>query len=349
MEKTEAEFECLNKITMDASFQSPIQKKDISTINDYVYNESNDQVDTISYSKENFDPISDPRVDTDITDGIQKLSIIPITFEPVIIGKDLVASVQETLRDRLLRESLKTLHTISSKEIVTDAACNSVQVDRIVRNPIRAIHRTSGVNLEVFSPSRVSNSSFAKWSRNIDPLNTYFDGSAAQERNSDFSCIEKMGVKSLPGEIVTDLDPIKRVNLASSVLRKSPKFINFGLPSFNATGKPNSVFAPSTRAKRLNGTERENLNGDSLASSHYFERVSETRSYSNHINNSELETRQVFERENIQTENIPMTQQTDFVTPLHDNQLTRSIEISKNGHKADKPDSMVNLDPEPSS
>ena len=31
MEETEAEFECLNKITMDTSFQSPIQKKDIST------------------------------------------------------------------------------------------------------------------------------------------------------------------------------------------------------------------------------------------------------------------------------------------------------------------------------
>ena len=39
MEETEAEFECLNEITMDTSFQSPIQKKDISTINDSVYNE----------------------------------------------------------------------------------------------------------------------------------------------------------------------------------------------------------------------------------------------------------------------------------------------------------------------
>ena len=80
--------------------------------------------------------------------------------------------------------------------------------------------------------------------------------------------------------------------------------------------------------------ERENLNGDWLTSSHYFERVSKTRSYSNHINNSELETRQFFERENIQTENIPQTQ---------------STEMSKNGHKVDKPDSMVNPDPEPSS
>ena len=93
--------------------------------------------------------------------------------------------------------------------------------------------------------------------------------------------------------------------------------------------------------------KRENLNGDWLASSHGFERVSETTAYSNHIKNSELETRQVFERENIQTENIPLTRQTDFVTPLHDNPQTRSTEIPKNAHEADKPDSMVNPDPEP--
>ena len=37
------------------------------------------------------------------------------------------------------------------------------------------------------------------------------------------------------------------------------------------------------------------------------------------------------------------------MTPLHDNQQTRSTEISKNGHKVDKPDSMVNPDPESSS
>ena len=38
MEETEAEFGCLNKITMDTSFKSSIQKKDISKINDSGYN-----------------------------------------------------------------------------------------------------------------------------------------------------------------------------------------------------------------------------------------------------------------------------------------------------------------------
>ena len=62
--------------------------------------------------------------------------------------------------------------------------------------------------------------------------------------------------------------------------------------------------------------------------------MSKTTAYSYHINNSELETREVFERE---TENIPQTQQTDFVTTLNDNPLTRSTDSSKND-KTHKPE-----------
>ena len=65
------------------------------------------------------------------------------------------------------------------------------QVDRIVRNPIRAIHRTPGVNIAVFGPIHGSNSSFEKWSRNIEPLKTSVEESAAQERNLNCFCIEK--------------------------------------------------------------------------------------------------------------------------------------------------------------
>ena len=97
---------------MDTSFQSPVQKKNISVINDSGYNESNDQVYKVSDSKEQVDtssrsntdsaeqvdPSIYPRVDIHITDGIQKLLIgqIPVSFEPVVIGQDLVMSVRET-------------------------------------------------------------------------------------------------------------------------------------------------------------------------------------------------------------------------------------------------------------
>ena len=54
--------------------------------------------------------------------------------------------------------------------------------------------------------------------------------------------------------------------------------------------------------------------------------MSETIAYRNHINNSELEIREVFEQE---MENIPHTRQKYLVTTLNDNQLTRSSDSSK--------------------
>ena len=68
-------------------------------------------------------------------------------------------SVRETSRDGLSLNILKTLHTISVKDMVTDAACNSAQVDRIsVQTPRWDIHRTPGVNVYVFSLICSSNS-----------------------------------------------------------------------------------------------------------------------------------------------------------------------------------------------
>ena len=110
----------------------------------------------ISDSKEQVDPSSDPRVDTNITDGIKNLSIRPITFEPVVIGQDLVTSVQETLRDGLSLKSLKTLHKIRSKDIVTDASYNSAQVDSIVLTHNRGIHRALGVKVEILFQAAVA-------------------------------------------------------------------------------------------------------------------------------------------------------------------------------------------------
>ena len=184
---------------MDTSFQSPVQKKDISTIKYSGYNESDNQVDKISYSKEQVDassrsgtdsdeqvdPSSDPRVDTHITNRIQRLFIsqIPVSLEPVVIGQDIFTSVQEISREDLPQESLKPLYTINSKDIVTGAARDSAQVESIFQTPSKAIHVKTRVNVEVFSPSRCSHSDFAKWLRNIDPFNTSIDVSLAQKRN----------------------------------------------------------------------------------------------------------------------------------------------------------------------
>ena len=129
-----------------------------------------------------------------------------------------------------------------------------------------------------------------------------------------------MGVKILPDKIVADLDPSILVNHVNYIISESPKFKNLRLPTFNATGKPNIDFAPSNRAKSLNGTERDKFKADWLAYRHGLKRVSKTTAYSNHIKNYELETRELFERE---TKNISLTRQTDLVTPLDNNPLTR--------------------------
>ena len=67
-----------------------------------------------------------------------------------------------------------------------------------------------------------------------------------------------------------------------------------------------------------------------------------TTAYRNRIKNSELETREVFERE---TENISLTRQPDLVTILHDNPLTQPMDSSKD-EETHKPE--MNPDPEPS-
>ena len=65
MEETKSEFERnIKKITMDNLFQSPVQKKDISTIINSGYNESNYQVYKISDSEEQVDTSSRSRTDS---------------------------------------------------------------------------------------------------------------------------------------------------------------------------------------------------------------------------------------------------------------------------------------------
>ena len=68
-----------------------------------------------------------------------------------------------------------------------------------------------------------------------------------------------MGVKSIPDKIFADMDPSIRVNLANSVLSESPKFKNIGIPTFDATDIRNLDLAPSTKAKTLNRTWRDNF------------------------------------------------------------------------------------------
>ena len=107
---------------------------------------------------------------------------------------------------------------------------------------------------------------------NIEPLDSSVHRSATQERNLNLSCIEKVGVKSVLGEIVPDLDLSERVNLANSVLSESPKFKNLGLPAVGARDVSNLGFSPSIRAKSLSGTRKYNFSPSRLRYTHDFEK-----------------------------------------------------------------------------
>ena len=77
-----------------------------------------------------------------------------------------------------------------------------------------------------------------------------------------------------------------------------------------------------------------------LGYTHAFETTRKTTAYRNHIKNFEFKTREAGNGK------YSMTPQTDLVTTLNNNPLTRSTNISKNEERHELE---LNLDPEPSS
>ena len=94
------------------------------------------------------------------------------------------------------------------------------------------------------------------------------------------------------------------MNLANSVLSESQKFISLGHPTAETTDIRNNDFATTTRVKSLNRLRRDTERDYRLGYTHDFETTSETIDYRNHIKNSELEPREVFQQETWSPENI---------------------------------------------
>ena len=63
-----------------------MRKKYVLTINDLVYYESDEHVDTISDSIKQVDASNKPIKDTHIVDRINNLSVGVISIEPAVIG-----------------------------------------------------------------------------------------------------------------------------------------------------------------------------------------------------------------------------------------------------------------------
>ena len=62
-----------------------MKNKDVSTINDSVYYESDDHVETISDFKKQFDPRNNPIEETHIVDRVCSLSVRVELFDPAVV------------------------------------------------------------------------------------------------------------------------------------------------------------------------------------------------------------------------------------------------------------------------
>ena len=158
-----------NNITCDDLYQSPMKNKDVSTINDSVYNESDEKVDMISDSRKQIDQRNDPIKETHIVEVVSTLSIGVGLLEPDIIRiisqdiTDLVTHVLTNKSEQLSMKILSPLNTKQSKMFVIGLQCESVGFNRNIvcmsidsRNSVRNHSRIGpqGVNKDIFSPSK---------------------------------------------------------------------------------------------------------------------------------------------------------------------------------------------------
>ena len=188
----------INNITCDDLYWSPMKKKDVSTINDSVYNESDEHLDMISDSRKQVDPRNDPIKETHIVDGFHTLSIRVGPLEPDVIGiirqesTDLITHVLTNYSKQLYMKSSSPLNTFQSKPFVIGSQYESVGGNRNIictsidsRNSMGNHSRigTPGVNRDIFGPSSNTTSNLLSCTGSIEKFDTHAHGSTTQERN----------------------------------------------------------------------------------------------------------------------------------------------------------------------
>ena len=147
----------INNTTCDDSYQSLMKKKDVSTINDSVYIESDEQVDTISDPIKQVDPRNDPIAETHTVDRVCRLSVRVGLFDPVVVIGGSIRPVKNVLENLCV-------------DLPLDSQCKSVGVNRNILNCMspdsRNIRRnnswigTTRANEGSFSPSRYLTKTF---------------------------------------------------------------------------------------------------------------------------------------------------------------------------------------------
>ena len=143
IEKTEEEFERnYNKITCDTSFQSTMLNKDVFTINDSIYYESDDHVNTISDSSKQVDARNDPIKETHIVERVCNLLVGVGSLEQDIIGMGIIGQVSTLISTNLITNvltkyikhlfntNLSQLNTFQSKALMIGLQHDSVEGNR---------------------------------------------------------------------------------------------------------------------------------------------------------------------------------------------------------------------------
>ena len=165
-----------------------MKKKDVSTINDYVYNESDEYIGTISDSIKQVDSRNDPIKETHIVDGVITLSIGVGYLEPAVIeiigqgSTDLVTHVLTNSSEQLSMTISSPLNTFQSKAFVIglqdkilggnrNIICMSLDSINSMVNHSRI--GTPGVNTYFFSPRSDMTSNLLSCTGSIEKFDTY--------------------------------------------------------------------------------------------------------------------------------------------------------------------------------
>ena len=179
-----------------------------------------------------------------------------------------------------------------------------------------------------------------------DKLDTIVQRSPTNENNTESLRIEEESLESVFSKIFEELNSSERMNLANSLGIESPKLVHFGHPPMETNHGGNLIDGIlATRIDHSNRIWRLTDRDDMMAHTHDVETMSNVTAYSNHIKNSEIETRNVFERET-SNENIENIVTQLDKTRLDNNQMTQSTDSSKHRKTYELGS---NPDPEPSS
>ena len=224
----------INNISGDNEYTSPMKKKDISTINDLVYYESNEHADKISDSSKTVDASNELITNTQIVKGIKNLSVRIVSVEPAVIWFEIIekgitpgvikgsTNIVSNILTDILTDSNKQLFKMNTFQL------NSLQYETVVIGPqdqsVKRTNRiistpsdsrnisgnrisrigTPGVNKDVWS---VINTTYNLLSdaENVEKFDTTVQSCTTQERNLESSQIEEEILKSIFHELRTEL------------------------------------------------------------------------------------------------------------------------------------------------